>query len=47
MFSFSQTKESKLDSTIKLGLFKPGKTTSIGSAYSPSQLTLIFVSLGL
>ena len=47
MFSFSQTKESKLDSTVKLGLFKPGKTTNIGSANSPSQVIFIFVSLGL
>ena len=47
MFSFSQTKESKLDSTMNVGLFKPGKTTSIGSANSPSQITFIFVSFGL
>ena len=47
MFSFLQTKESKLDSTIKEGFFKPGKTTSIGSANSPSQITFIFVSFGL
>ena len=47
MFSFSQTKESKLDSTVKLGLFKLRKTTNIGSANSPSQITFIFVSLGL